>query len=553
MKITTAMYGKRITVMATQPANADGHGHPQRMVNVMSAFVGPIKKIPVGDITENDYKGSLKISYDKETANVDSGFELSTYKNSLSGSDNIRLTSIIDRTSGERCFYIRKKATDSTEESNWVKVDVKARPEAPKQLTVEEASDNDVEDGKIVGTTIAMEYKGSGESSYTRASNNFTLVKAGNYQVRYAVTDSSFVSKTVTVKVSANTSVKKSTEDTELDTKVKVSSSSRKSNSKNRKIEKINDDDVALSGGIVDESGLWDSLPRENQRSLNRIMGDIGGELIDATALIYGDPKTSPSISVNEKPVALIIGGGAVVLEIDSIDSTVSLCDAWKVVQAVLNEEQLEYVESGSLFEIKVASICIDEAGVNAADKAIIEDGIKEYSIEHPNLSNVSYFDIAIMSNFEDGGWTNVEETYEPIEFTMELPDEYKGLNDLFFFIRAHDGERTLLADEDDSQDTVTVSTGSFSTYALMRDSAVPLANIGAEKLIKGDNAKNGNIWMALFWGVVGLDCVFAVVYYMKRKNLMVKVRTGAKYFLMSALGRRELLEKFKWHLGSWK
>ena len=521
-----SVYNKRITVKAIQAANADGAGHPAKEISITSAAVGPVKKAPADALSSGNYSSYLRIDYVAETATANADFELSTSKG-RTGNETIKLGSLVDR-STNRCFYVRQKETDYKEASEWAKIELAARPAAPTGLTSEKATDSDKEDGKIVGTTSAMEYKLTSDSDYKRASDGYTLVKSGSYHVRYAVSGSSFASKTTTVRVTTGTTTKKKDtdeEDDEKKTKKKVTS--KKTTTKKVTGKGKTASDTKRSSRVRDESGIWDGIPSDTQKSLNEIMKSSGGEVIDASALMHGTPEELEAIPVGNKPIALVIGSGAIVVEMENPDSDAMLSDAFAVASAVLTEDQLELVEQGGVFEIRLSSTTINEDEISDETMDVIDESIRDYNDEYPNLLKLGFLDINLMYQVDNQGWTNVAETYEPIGFVLTLPEDYWGSIDKFFILREHEGEATLLDDEDEDLNTVTISTGQFSTYVLMYDSAVPLTNFDSDvaKAAKTDDSTGNLVWKILFWIIVGLDIGAAIFYVFKKKDLLSKIK----------------------------
>lgn len=515
-------YNKRITVKAIQSANVDGAGHPEREISITSVAVGPVKKNPVGTLSSTDYEKYLRIDYSDETAKANSGYELNTSKG-RTGFETIKLSSLIDR-STNRCFYVRQKETDYNEEGDWTKIELAARPAAPSGLSVEKTSDSDEEDGKIVGTTSAMEYKLTSVSNYQQATDGFTLVKIGSYHVRYAASENSFASKTTTVRVTPGTNKKKNDEDDENKSKAKKKVTSTKTSKKINK----NTDDTKRSARIKDESGLWYEIPSETRNSLNKIMKASGGEIIDANALLYGNADGFETKQVGGKPVALILGAGAIVIEVDNPDSNVMLTNAFDVASAVFTKEQLELAEQGCVFEIMLSSANIEEKDVSEPIMSVINEGIEEYNEDYPNLLKIGFLDINLMYQIDGQGWTGITETYEPIGFVLSLPEDYMSSMDTFFILREHEGEVTLLDDEDEDLNTVTVSTRQFSTYVLMHNSTVPITNFDSEvaKTAKADAEINGNIWKLLFGAMVVLNLALVGFYVYRRKKILAEIKS---------------------------
>ncbi|SCZ79735.1 hypothetical protein [Pseudobutyrivibrio xylanivorans] len=520
--LTPSLYNKKVAVKATQAVNADGKGHPTTEKSIMSASVGPVKKEPVPDLSSNDYGSYLKIDYSAEKATANSSYEVSSSKG-RTGSETLKLSSIVDRNTN-RCFYVRQKETDYKEASNWAKIDLSERPAAPANLTTEKASDTEKADGKIVGTTSAMEYRLTSESTYKKASDGSTMVKSGSYHVRYAVSGSTFASKTTTVRVTAG--AEKKTEDEEVD-EVKKTTRSKKASAAKKAGRVSNTNNIELPANIVDETGLWSMMSDDTQTKLNNVMKVSGGEIVDANALLFGNPEELEAKPVSDAPVALALGNGAIVIEMDNPDSNAMLSNAFAVASAVLSTEQLEFVEHGGFFEIMISSAVVTDNEISESEMAVIDDCINSYYEEYPNLLKVSFLDINLMYQIDNQGWTVVGETYEPIEFILTLPEDYWGSIDEFFILREHEGEATLLDDEDEDLNTVTISTGQFSTYVLIHNSSVPLTNLdsyGADTA-KAGNKVVGKIWMILFWIIVGLDIGLAGFYIFRKKDLLAKIK----------------------------
>ena len=124
---------------------------------------------------------------------------------------------------------------------------------------------------------------------------------------------------------------------------------------------------------------------------------------------------------------------------------------------------------SGSIVEIKVEAIPLENETVSEVDKKVIEDGAGEYAENLPNLTMGNYIDISMYMRVDDSDWNQITET-EQFEIVIVIPEEYRGKAETYYIMRAHEGVSTLLEDLDDDPNTITISTGQFSTYALMFD-----------------------------------------------------------------------------------
>lgn len=68
----------------------------------------------------------------------------------------------------------------------------------------------------------------------------------------------------------------------------------------------------------------------------------------------------------------------------------------------------------------------------------------------------------------EDGEWTTVKNVKEPVQIVIRLTKKLMAKADVFYVLRLHEGEATLLYDVDDDPETVTINTDGFSTYVLL-------------------------------------------------------------------------------------
>ncbi len=103
-----------------------------------------------------------------------------------------------------------------------------------------------------------------------------------------------------------------------------------------------------------------------------------------------------------------------------------------------------------------------------AEDKQKVE-GFLEANEE---LRFAQYMNITLFKVI-NGSKTQVTTTNKPIRITFEVPKALRSPSRTFAVLRVHDGEATLLSDLDHDENTVTIETARFSTYALVyRESA---------------------------------------------------------------------------------
>ncbi|MDE7363239.1 MAG: hypothetical protein K2N38_15055, partial [Oscillospiraceae bacterium] len=142
-----------------------------------------------------------------------------------------------------------------------------------------------------------------------------------------------------------------------------------------------------------------------------------------------------------------------------------------ELISAVLTPEELAQLKDSD--EVKVV-LQIDEA-VPVEDKQAVESVLEA----NDDLRFAQYMNITLFKVI-NGDRTQVTKTDEPIRITFEVPEALRGANRTFAVIRVHDGEATLLSDLDNDENTVTIETDKFSTYALVyRENASAPDNSG--------------------------------------------------------------------------
>ena len=185
---------------------------------------------------------------------------------------------------------------------------------------------------------------------------------------------------------------------------------------------------------------------------------DTSGEAVP-TGNVKGMADTS---------TALDIGDGTVIVTVvcEEQEYTAGVSDTAAVVNAVLTPAQLQSAAAGENIEIRVEVKDIS-GNVPRKDKSAIENGIKEYRKEIPDLTLGMYVDISLFVKIGEADWNAVTGTVEPVEVVIGIPQKMQSIDREFFIIRSHEGEYTLLTDMDDAPDTVTIHTDRFSAYAI--------------------------------------------------------------------------------------
>ena len=176
--------------------------------------------------------------------------------------------------------------------------------------------------------------------------------------------------------------------------------------------------------------------------------GNVKGMADTSTALDYGDGTVIVTVVCEEQ------------------EYTAGVSDTAAVVNAVLTPAQLKSAAAGENIEIRVEVKDIS-GNVPEKDKSAIENGIKEYRKEIPDLVLGMYVDISLFVKIGEADWNAVTGTAEPVEVVIGIPQKLQSIDREFFIIRSHEGEYTLLTDMDDAPDTVTIHTDRFSAYAI--------------------------------------------------------------------------------------
>ncbi|MCM1047987.1 MAG: InlB B-repeat-containing protein [Clostridiales bacterium] len=145
---------------------------------------------------------------------------------------------------------------------------------------------------------------------------------------------------------------------------------------------------------------------------------------------------------------------------------TAGVKDVIAVANAVLTKEQMQLVQSGETIEIRIDVKDIS-GSVPQADKETIENCIEAYKDEIPGLVLGMYIDISMYIRIGDGDWNAITKAGEPVDVVVGIPEELQADGRAYYIIRAHEGAYTLMEDADAAQETITISTDLFSSYAI--------------------------------------------------------------------------------------
>ena len=244
----------------------------------------------------------------------------------------------------------------------------------------------------------------------------------------------------------------------------------------------VTNDGIMNNNGVVSGSGTMvdNKAPHEPEEPV--ITENVTGENDNDTEredrgnlvkLDYEQAKTQP---IN-KDSDISIGKGNLIISIVSVDEDgnkseqsikgVILTNCENVVKACLTETELKEVKNGTTIEISLNVRSIT-TNVSEADKREIDAKTTELQSDISGLTVGRYIDISVMKKVGDDEWAKVSVLSEELEICLDIPSEIKKSGRTYYMMRNHDGECTLLEDNDNNADTITIRTHLFSAYAIV-------------------------------------------------------------------------------------
>ena len=148
----------------------------------------------------------------------------------------------------------------------------------------------------------------------------------------------------------------------------------------------------------------------------------------------------------------------------------------------LLTEEEKQQVQNGTNIRIVLE---VQDAGntVSDWDRAAVSQALNGYAMGQ--YLNINLYKLVGTDR------TDITETEKKIRIVITVPDSLKntdnGKTRTYAVIRVHDGRAQLLADLDNSADTITIETDRFSTYAIAYNDKSGDDNSG------NDNTGDGN------------------------------------------------------------
>ncbi len=174
------------------------------------------------------------------------------------------------------------------------------------------------------------------------------------------------------------------------------------------------------------------------------------------TCTVCGTSKTE-SIPMGKITTDSKTGEGAPVTNINTPSE--------ELIEAALSSEEKNIIKDGTDINIILK---VDDASetVPEKDKQKVETAISKLS----DYTLGQYLDVNLLKIIGETQ-EKITETKALIKVTFEIPQALRG-NTGYSVVRVHDGETTVLEDEDNDPDTVTIETDKFSTYALVHKKA---------------------------------------------------------------------------------
>ena len=245
----------------------------------------------------------------------------------------------------------------------------------------------------------------------------------------------------------------------------------------------------------------------------------------DGRIVIFGETEAPVMIGTltEDAPGAtrLLIGRGTVTVTVICEDDqyTVGMNDATAVANAVLTPEQIQRVDEGESLEIRVDIRDISQS-IPPQDRETVENGYEAYGKYLSELKRGGYVDISVYLKTGDGGWNAVEETSEPLEIVIGIPEGLRGVGREYYIIRAHEGRYTLLNDMDAVPETITIVTDLFSSYAIAYREAggEDTGNGGMAYGLSHISPKFLGI-VSLIWLTVAVAGIIIVIIVLRRKK----------------------------------
>ena len=159
---------------------------------------------------------------------------------------------------------------------------------------------------------------------------------------------------------------------------------------------------------------------------------------------------------------------------------------------AVLTEPEKQQKAAGADIRIEL-DVKVVTAEASAADRALVEEALRSSAAGY---TLGQYLDISLYKVIGDSR-TAIRETDGKITIRIDVPDALKNTDGsrvrTFAVIRVHDGRTEFLADLDTDNDTITIETDRFSTYAVIYKDTADGGNGGSIQLSAENGSRKGS------------------------------------------------------------
>lgn len=182
------------------------------------------------------------------------------------------------------------------------------------------------------------------------------------------------------------------------------------------------------------------------------------------------DLEDDENVVKTDKEQEYNYGKGQILIKIPKVNNfeILKIHDEETIIESVLTEEEMKKVAEGETITIYFeVNIYENEEQVPKNYKRLIHEVVKKNSQKESNLMVGVYMNIKLYKITSSGEKNSVEYTDEPIEIVINLPEEIRFVGAKYYLISAYENQATLLEDFDYSDNTVTIKTKEFSTYAI--------------------------------------------------------------------------------------
>lgn len=200
-----------------------------------------------------------------------------------------------------------------------------------------------------------------------------------------------------------------------------------------------------------------------------------------------------------------------------------------ELADIVLTQEEKELADDGTNIKI-VLDIQDAQNTVSAADKAVVESALSTDVMQGFTVGQ--YLDVNLFKIINDNR-SAIRETNKKIIVTIAVPDRLKNTDAnsarVFAVVRVHNGAAEVLTDLDNSDDTITIATDRFSSYAIVyndtADSGVTPSDNSIPNSQKDNEPKTGDVTPLELYATLAMIAGFAylLLYFTDRERGMTE------------------------------